>query len=95
MKIVPASRCPRVGPSHDISRSFDFTADRVDYYLGRMELPPESAFAPAEVALDIHHPAHVGEVLKNPDGGSWMKGQVRATRREGQAEVEPQVAAAG
>jgi hypothetical protein len=72
--------CPRVGPSHDISRSFDFTADRVDYYLGRMELPPDSAFAPASVAFDIHHPAHVGEVLKNPDGGSWMKGQVRSTR---------------
>jgi hypothetical protein len=45
-----------------------------------MELPPDSAFAPASVAFDIHHPAHVGEVLKNPDGGSWMKGQVRSTR---------------
>ena len=40
------------------------------------ELPNESAFAQGSVAFDIHHPAHVGEVLKNPDGGSWMRGQV-------------------
>ena len=40
-------------------------------------LPPESAFAPSAVELLVHHPAHVGEVLKNPDGGSWMRGQVK------------------
>jgi tRNA A37 methylthiotransferase MiaB len=73
--------CPRVGPSHQISRRFGFAADRVEYHLGRMELPPPSAFAAAQVIVDIQHPAHVGEVLKNPDGGSWMRGQVKATRQ--------------
>jgi hypothetical protein len=74
--------CPRVGPSHQITRHFDFAADRVEYHLGRMELPPPSAFAPAAVVVDIQHPAHVGEVLKNPDGGSWMRGQVKEARAE-------------
>lgn len=74
--------CPRVGPSHQITRRFDFTADQVEYYLGRMELPPESAFAAAATAFDIHHPAHVGEVLKNPDGGSWMRGQIKQRHAE-------------
>jgi hypothetical protein len=68
--------CPRVGPSHRITREFDFQANQVEYHLGRMELPPRTAFSPARVIVDIHHPAHVGEVLKNPDGGSWMRGQV-------------------
>jgi tRNA A37 methylthiotransferase MiaB len=74
--------CPRVGPSHQITRRFAFAADRVEYHLGRMELPPAVAFAPAQVVVDIQHPAHVGEVLKNPDGGSWMRGQVKQTRAE-------------
>jgi tRNA A37 methylthiotransferase MiaB len=77
--------CPRVGPSHQITRRFAFAADRVEHHLGRMELPPPSAFAPAEVVVDIEHPAHVGEVLKNPDGGSWMRGQVTQTRSESTA----------
>jgi hypothetical protein len=74
--------CPRVGPSHQITCRFGFAADRVEYHLGRMELPPAAAFAPAQVVVDIQHPAHVGEVLKNPDGGSWMRGQVKETRAE-------------
>ena len=77
--------CPRVGPSHQITRHFAFAADRVEHHLGRMELPPASAFAPGQVVVEIRHPAHVGEVLKNPDGGSWMRGQVTETRTEATA----------
>ncbi|HMI93522.1 MAG TPA: radical SAM protein [Polyangiales bacterium] len=69
--------CPRVGPSHQLTRSFQFEAQRVEHHLARMELPPENAFAGSSVELLVHHPAHVGEVLKNPDGGSWMRGQVK------------------
>jgi hypothetical protein len=69
--------CPRVGQAHQLTASFSFPADRVEHHLGRMELPPESAFSGAPVSLLVHHPAHVGEVLKNPDGGSWMRGQVK------------------
>jgi hypothetical protein len=74
--------CPRVGPSHQITRRFRFAADRVDHFLGRMELPPETAFGLSSTTLDIHHPAHVGEVLMNPDGGSWMRGQIKQSHGE-------------
>jgi hypothetical protein len=77
--------CPRVGPSHEITRRFAFGADRVERLLGRMELPEESAFAPSQVTFEIHHPAHVGEVLMNPDGGSWMRGQIKHSRAEADA----------
>jgi hypothetical protein len=69
---------PRVGPSRSIRRSFDFDAALVEHHLMRMELPPPSAFdQTSSVELEIHHPAHVGEVLKDPDGGSWFKGSIK------------------
>jgi hypothetical protein len=43
-----------------------------------MELPPDDAFAPQSTSLMIKHPGGVGEVLKDPDGGSWFRGQVDA-----------------
>ena len=74
--------CPRVGPAHQLTRRFDFAADRVEHHLLRMELPPDDAYGPTSTTLHIHHPACVGEVLKNPDGGSWMKGQTKQVQRE-------------
>jgi hypothetical protein len=87
--------CPRVGPSHQITRHFEFAADRVDYALGRMELPAASAFGGTRVTFEIHHPAHVGEVLMNPDGGSWMKGQIKQVSTEHTTESESVAAIAG
>jgi len=70
--------CPRVGKARAIKRSFDFDAAKVEHHLMRMELPPDSAFDRGPfVELDIDHPACVGEVLKDPDGGSWMKGNIK------------------
>jgi hypothetical protein len=86
--------CPRVGPSHQITRRFEFAADEVERALGRMELPLASAFAEGLVVLDIHHPAHVGEVLKNPDGGSWMRGQIKARPVENADTAQAPAAAA-
>jgi len=74
--------CPRVGPAHALSRRFDFAADRVEHHLLRMELPPDEALGRPPTTLQIHHPACVGEVLKNPDGGSWMRGQTKQVQRE-------------
>ena len=28
--------------------------------------------------FEIHHPARVGEVLRDPDGGVWMRGRIVA-----------------
>jgi hypothetical protein len=70
--------CPRVGPGCTFDRTFPFAADTVLHRLGRMEQPPEDAFADRPTTLRIAHPGHVGEILRDPDGGSWMRGQVVA-----------------
>ncbi|MBN1654729.1 MAG: B12-binding domain-containing radical SAM protein [Deltaproteobacteria bacterium] len=69
--------CPKVGPKRTIDYPFDFSAERVSYFLGRMELPPVGLFCNGlSQTLRIAHPAQVGEILMDPDGGSWMRGQI-------------------
>ncbi|HET8937592.1 MAG TPA: radical SAM protein [Polyangiales bacterium] len=75
---IDAAFCPRVGRAHLAEQAFEFAADQVAHYLNRMELPSETCFAPAPTTLRIQHPGGVGEVLKDPDGGSWFRGQVEA-----------------
>jgi len=74
---LDAAFCPRVGRAHVVEHSFGFAADQVAHYLNRMELPSETCFAPSSITLRIAHPGGVGEVLKDPDGGSWFRGQVQ------------------
>ena len=68
--------CPRVGPKRTLNFRFEFAASRVEYHLARMELPPPELFAEQISALAVAHKGHVGEVLLDPDGGSWMRGEV-------------------
>jgi AcrR family transcriptional regulator len=82
---LDAAFCPRTGPTHTTHARFDFAADRVLEALGEMERPPADAFAPAGgVEFEIHHPAQVGDVLVDPDGGAWMRGRIRSMRRDGE-----------
>jgi hypothetical protein len=77
--------CPRTGPTHTAHARFAFAADRVLEALGEMEKPPADAFSRgAGVEFEIHHPAQVGEVLVDPDGGAWMRGRIRSMRRDGE-----------
>ncbi len=85
--------CPRGGRAHVLTQDFDFDAERVAYHLNRMELPPSAAFARTKSALRVAHPGGVGEVLKDPDGGSWFRGQIeRAAERVVGSESAAQVA---
>jgi hypothetical protein len=77
---LDAAFCPRVGRAHVAEQAFAFDAEQVAYSLNRMELPSESSFAPATTSLRISHPGGVGEVLKDPDGGSWFRGQIQANQ---------------
>jgi hypothetical protein len=44
-----------------------------------MELPSREFFENgSNQTLRISHPARVGEILKDPDGGTWMRGQIVA-----------------
>ncbi len=68
--------CPRVGPGRKIDFEFDFDAAAASYHLERMELPLDENFEAFECKLSVDHPGHVGEVLMDPDGGSWMRGKL-------------------
>jgi hypothetical protein len=70
--------CPREGEAHTDERGFAFEAERVGYHLNRMELPPPDAFSSRFTTLTIRHPGGVAEVLKDPDGGSWFRGQAQS-----------------
>ena len=69
--------CPRVGPTRTIKRTFTYSAHLVAQRLGGMDPVDETLLAREEaVELEIHHPARVGEVLQDPDGGLWMRGRI-------------------
>jgi hypothetical protein len=72
--------CPRVGEPHTITVDFEFAATRVMEALTQMELPDRSDLVgAASEQLTIYHTARVGEVLLDPDGGTWMRGCVVST----------------
>ena len=73
---IDAALCPRVGRRCTAEQTFAFDAERIAYHLNRMELPPPAEFAARPTALHIQHPGGVGEVLQDPDGGSWFRGQI-------------------
>ena len=76
---LDAAFCPRVGAPQTVDHSFEFDAKRVAYHLNRMELPDSAAFTARSASLRIRHPGGVGEVLQDPDGGSWFRGQATET----------------
>jgi hypothetical protein len=79
---LDAVLCPRVGAGATLTPTFDFAADRVLEALGRMDAPAEALFEPGDpVTLEIRHEGAVGEILKDPDGGAWFRGRVRAAVR--------------
>ena len=42
------------------------------YYVSLLDVP-------CATELDIHHPGGVGDVLRDPDGGSWIRGQIETS----------------
>ena len=77
---VPTRRGRR-GPS---SAASPIPAHMVAERLGGMDPVDEALLAREEpVELEIHHPARVGEVLQDPDGGLWMRGRIVAARPQG------------
>jgi hypothetical protein len=75
--------CPRVGPPHRIVVDFAFAAGAVMEKLAGMERPDslDVLDSPPE-QMRIYHTARVGEVLLDPDGGTWMRGRIEATSGE-------------
>jgi len=72
--------CPRFGEATTRTYAFDFAADRTLEVLSRMEAPDLSLLETVcSTELDICHPGGVGEILRDPDGGSWVRGRVEST----------------
>lgn len=70
--------CPRVGPEQDICERFDFAADELQRALSAMNLPTPATTASGDCTLRIRHPGGVGDILRDADGGSWLRGVILA-----------------
>lgn len=69
--------CPRMGASQVIEQDFDFNARLVLMGLSNLDMPEASAFDQSNQTLWFRQPGGVGEVLQDPDGGSWLAGQLQ------------------
>ena len=66
--------CPREGTAHQITLEFEFDPHAAAQALDELELPDFNQVGSHRVKVD--HPGGVGEVLKDPDGGSWVRGRL-------------------
>ncbi len=73
---LDSALCPRTGGEQALVKSFDYRADRVCTALSSMNLPEPGDFAAADCTLRIQHPGGVGDILKDADGGSWLRGVI-------------------
>jgi radical SAM superfamily enzyme YgiQ (UPF0313 family) len=68
--------CPRYGSRQQFEYTVDFDARAVLSSLRNMNLPDDLLFESAPQTLHLQSPGGVGDVLKNPDGGNWLKSQL-------------------
>jgi Radical SAM superfamily len=68
--------CPRVGDSRVIDINLDFSGTAIRAKLEAMELPFGSDFEKSQQQFQVKIPGGVGDFLKDPDGGSWMRGEL-------------------
>ena len=81
MLALDRALCPRKGtPSTEI-HTFDCDATEVIRALEAMDLPAEVHLT-GHTSLAVDYPGGVGTVLKDPDGGSWMRGDWRVLHTE-------------
>ena len=90
---LDAALCPRSGGEQDLVASFSYRADRVWSALSAMDLPAPAELAAAGCTLKIHHPGGVGDILRDADGGSWLRGVILEVAEESSSSV-PAVALA-
>ncbi|MEM8497333.1 MAG: cobalamin-dependent protein [Pseudomonadota bacterium] len=70
---LDAAICPRSGKKSSESIEFGFDAASLMSSLEKLNLPDHDCFTEQSQTLIFEHPGGVGEVLKDPDGGSWMR----------------------
>ncbi|MDY0006001.1 MAG: cobalamin-dependent protein [Spongiibacteraceae bacterium] len=68
--------CPRYGQRHRASHALPCAATAVKTALDAMRLPDTSAFAGHAETLTVEYPGGVGDMIREPDAGGWVKGLV-------------------
>lgn len=74
--ILDSLFCPRYGSRQQFEYTVDFDARAVLACLRNMNLPDDLLFDASPQTLHLQSPGGVGDVLKNPDGGNWLKSQL-------------------
>ena len=86
---IDRARSPRVGDSHRETHHFSFAADEIVETLKALDLPGDALFEEGDsVAIEIHHPGGAGNLLADPDGGEWMRGNFVEAKREADTDSE-------
>ncbi|MBB3046103.1 hypothetical protein FHR99_000339 [Litorivivens lipolytica] len=67
---------PRIGKKQTAWQHFEFDAQQLLKALDAMDLPDWDRILDQQQDVMIETPGGVGDVLKDPDGGSWLKGKV-------------------
>lgn len=67
---------PRMGAKTSAWQHFEFDAESLLKTLGAMELPDWSRILDQQQDVLIETPGGVGDILKDPDGGSWLKAKI-------------------
>jgi hypothetical protein len=73
MLALDMALCPRKGNPSTEYHHFAADAAAIIRAMEAMDLPPAASFA-GHITLKVDYPGGVGTVLKDPDGGSWMRG---------------------
>lgn len=73
---LDAAFAPTAGPRGRRTERFDFGARAVLASLQSMTLPAPATFAAPAETLTIESPGGLGEVLRDPDGGGWVAGEL-------------------
>ena len=68
--------CPRYGQRQQLDLALDFDGKQLKKLLEAMELPSFDDFEHQPQHLSVSIPGGVGDFLKDPDGGSWMRGEL-------------------
>ena len=68
--------CPRYGTRQQFDLDLDFNGQHIHDLLSAMELPEFSHFKTPATQLTITTPGGIGDFIKDPDGGSWVQGEI-------------------
>ncbi|WP_286846440.1 hypothetical protein, partial [Spongiibacter sp. UBA6593] len=68
---------PRWGAAQEREVSFSFDARACKQALDELRDPDDACFRAGPQTLTIRTPGGVGDILKEPDGGAWLRGEVQ------------------